>query len=144
MLLARFDFILYHHPRKTMGKSDALSWRADHGTGAEDNQNLTLLTPDLFAIWALEGLEVFGEEKDLIKQIQRGMEMESHEEVVVKAIKEFKKSLVKSVKSSEWSMENGLLWYRGKIYVLNMDLHQRITALCHDSKLLDTLEGGRH
>ena len=33
LLMARFDFLLYHRPRKTMGKLDALSWRADHGTG---------------------------------------------------------------------------------------------------------------
>ena len=30
LLLARFDFLLHHHPRKTMGKLDALSWRVDH------------------------------------------------------------------------------------------------------------------
>ena len=69
LLLARFDFLLHHHPRKTMGKSDALSWRVDHRTGTEDNQNLTLLTPNLFAMRALEGLEVSGEEKDLLRQI---------------------------------------------------------------------------
>ena len=69
MLLARFDFILHHHPGKTMGKSNALSQRADHRTGMKDNQNVTLLTPDLFAIRALEGLEISGEEKDLLKQI---------------------------------------------------------------------------
>ena len=63
------------------------------------------------------------------------MESESHEEVVIKAIKELKKSLVKSVISSEWSMENGLLRYRGKVYVLKMDLRWKIIALCHDSKI---------
>ena len=45
LLLARFDFLLHHHPGKTMGKSDALSQRADHGTGTEDNQNLTFAHP---------------------------------------------------------------------------------------------------
>ena len=94
-----------------MGKSNALSWRADHGTGTKDNQNVTLLTPDLFAIRALEGLEVSGEEKDLLKQIQREMETETHEDLVVKAIKELKKSPAKSMISSEWSMEHGLLRY---------------------------------
>ena len=57
--------------------------------------------------------------------------MESHEEVVVKAIRELKKS----VKSSKWSMEDGLLCYRGKIYILKMDLYWKITALCHDPKI---------
>ena len=141
LLLARFDFLLHHCPGKTMGKSDALSWRADHGTGTEDNQNLTLLTPNLFAIWALEGLEVSGEEKDLLWQIQREMESESHEEVMIKAIKELKQSLVKSVISSEWSMENGLLRYRGKVYVPKTDLCRKIIALCHDSKIAGHCKG---
>ena len=83
----------------------------------------------------MEGLEVSGEEKDLLRQIQHKMESESHEEVVIKAIKELKQSPVKSVISSEWSMENGLLCYRGKVYVPKTDLHQKIVALCHDSKI---------
>ena len=54
-----------------MGKSDALSRRSDHGSGTEDNRDLTLLTPGLFAIRALEGLQVAGEEKDILKEIRR-------------------------------------------------------------------------
>ena len=50
LLLARFDFLLHHRPRKTMGKSDALSQRSDHGSGTDDNWNLTLLTPGLFSV----------------------------------------------------------------------------------------------
>src|SRR6266540_5131917 len=34
LYLSRFDFALHHKPGKTMGKPDALSRRADHGTGA--------------------------------------------------------------------------------------------------------------
>jgi len=41
--LARFDFLLHHRPRCTMGKPDALSRRADHGNGASDNENVVLL-----------------------------------------------------------------------------------------------------
>src|ERR1700761_2989445 len=135
LLLARFDFLLHHRPGKTMGKSDALSRRSDHGSGLDDNQNLTLLTPRLFAVRALEGIQVTGEEKDILKEIRRGMEAENQEEVVVKAVKELKKSSTKSVKSSEWSIENGLLYYRGKIYVPRSELRRWILTLCHDSKL---------
>ena len=92
LLLARFDFLLHHHPGKTMGKSDALSRRSDHSSRAEDNQNLILLTLGVFAARALEGLQVVGEEKDILKEIRRGMETEDQEEVVVKAVKELKKS----------------------------------------------------
>jgi len=41
--LARFDFLLHHRPRCTMGKPDTLSRRADHGNGASDNENVVLL-----------------------------------------------------------------------------------------------------
>ena len=41
--LARFDFLLHHRPRRTMGKPDALSRRADHRNGASDNENIVLL-----------------------------------------------------------------------------------------------------
>ena len=109
-----------------MGKSDALSQRSDHGTGTRDNQDLTLLTPGLFAMRALEGLQVVGEEKDILKEIRHGMDVEDQEEVVVKAVKELKKSPAKSVRTSEWSMENGLLYYRGKIYVPGADLRHQI------------------
>ena len=67
-------------------------------------------------------MQVTGEEKDILKEIQRGMEDEDQEEIVVKAVKELKRSSAKSMKSSEWSMENGLLYYRGKIYVPGSDL----------------------
>src|ERR1700684_2165663 len=109
-----------------MGKLDALSRRSDHGSGAEDNQNLVLLTPGLFSVRALEGLQVAGEEKDILKEIRCGMEAENQEEVVVKAVKELKKSSAKSVKSSEWSLENGLLYYRGNIYVPGCELRRGI------------------
>ena len=104
LLMARFDFILHHQPGKTMGKSDTLSRRSDHGTGMKDNQDLTLLTPGLFATRALEGLQVVGEEKDILKEIRCGMDAEDQEEVVVKTVKELKKSPTKSVRTSEWSM----------------------------------------
>ena len=63
---------------------------------------------------------------------EEDQEEEDQEEVVVKAVKELKKSSAKLVRSSEWSMENGLLYYRGKIYVPGLDLHHRILTLCHD------------
>ena len=69
LLLARFDFLLHHRPGKSMGKPDVLSWRSDHGSGLDDNQDLTLLTPNLCAIRALEGWQVVGEEKDILKEI---------------------------------------------------------------------------
>jgi len=62
LLLAQFDFIMHHHPGKSMGKTDALSRRSDHRTVSEDNDNIVLLTPNFFTVQALEGLKAAGEE----------------------------------------------------------------------------------
>jgi len=72
LYLARFDFLLHHKPGRSMGKPDALSRRADHGTGEGDNSNITLLTPKLFAVRALEGLQVTGLEIDILRDICKG------------------------------------------------------------------------
>jgi len=69
LLLARFNFIMHHRPGKSMGKTDALSHRSDHGTGSEDNDNMVLLTLNFFAVQALEGLEAAGEERGILKDI---------------------------------------------------------------------------
>jgi len=122
LLLARFDFLLHHRPGKTMGKSDALSRRADHGSGSDDNSNMVLLTPDFFAVRTLQGLEVFGEEKDILKEIRRQTEAGDMEDVVVKAVQELRKSSAKSVRSDEWLLNQGILYYRGKVYVSKSDL----------------------
>ena len=52
-----------------MGKSDALSHRSDHGSGVKDNDNMVLLTPNFFAVRALEGLQMVGEERNILKEI---------------------------------------------------------------------------
>jgi Integrase zinc binding domain len=118
-----------------MGKSNALSQRSDHGSGAKDNDNMILLTPDVFAARALEGLQMIGEEQDILKEIRRETEIGDKEKTVVKVIKERAKSSTKSVKLSEWLLEDGILYHRGKIYVSNSDLCHCISALCHDSKI---------
>ena len=50
---------------------DALSCWADYGTGA-DNNNIVLLRPELFVIWALEGLVIQGKEVSILADIQKG------------------------------------------------------------------------
>jgi hypothetical protein len=67
LYLSRFDFTLHHRPGCSMGKPDALSRWADHGSGREDNKDMTLLGPDLFRIHALSGLDIVGEEHNICK-----------------------------------------------------------------------------
>ena len=117
-----------------MGKADALSRRADHGDGSADNQNITLLTPEFFAVRALEGLEVVGEERQLFRDIRKETKSNDLEDVVLKAVKSLKSTRGRSIHSSEWAETDGLLYFRGKIYVPpGSDLRTKIVSLNHDS-----------
>jgi hypothetical protein len=62
LYLSRFDFTLHHKPGRSMGKPDALSRQADHGSGQGDNDNLAPLSPELFRIHALSGVRLEGNE----------------------------------------------------------------------------------
>src|SRR6266568_9326706 len=116
LYLACFDFVLHHKPGKTMGKPDALSRQADHGTGADDNSNIVLLPPKLFAIRALEGLEFAGSEWDILRDIHQGVR-QLEEEPVTKAVQQMRNSSTRSLQSVEWSEHDSLLYYRGHIYI---------------------------
>jgi len=119
-----------------MGITDALSRCSNHGTGLEDNDNMVLLTLNFFAVRALEGLEAAGEEQGILKDIRKGMQDGEKEEPVARAAKELQGSSARSVKSVEWSLTNGLLYFWGKIYVPDTsNLHHQIIMLSHNSRL---------
>jgi len=124
-----------HKPGKSMGKPDALSRRSNHGTGADDNSDVVLLTLKLFAVCALEGLEFTGLEQDILRDIRQGTK-QPKEEPVARAAQELRKSSTRSLRSAEWSEHDSLLYYRGCIYVPNTsNLRRRIVSLCHDTKV---------
>ena len=102
LYLARFDFLLHHKPGKSMGKPDALSRWADHGTGSDDNSNITLLAPKLFVAQALEGLEVAGSELDILRDIRKGVK-QPDEEPITKVVQQLRQSATRSIRSAEWS-----------------------------------------
>ena len=81
-----------------MGKPDTLSRRVDHRDGLNDNSDLTLLTPGFFAVRALEGLELFGEEQELLRDIHKGTREGDHKEAVAKVAKELKATRSRSVR----------------------------------------------
>src|SRR6266540_7284999 len=71
LYLSQFNFLLHHRPGKSMGKPDALSRRANHGTGSDDNSNIDLPLK-LFAIHTVEGLEFIRPERDVLRDIRKG------------------------------------------------------------------------
>jgi hypothetical protein len=108
----------------------------DHGSGSDDNQDITLLTPNFFVVRALEGVQVEGQERELLKLIRRETRDGELEDAVSKAAKAMKSTSAKSIRSSEWSEAEGILYFRGKIYVPpTSDIRWKIVALNHDSRV---------
>jgi hypothetical protein len=101
-----------------MGKPDALSRRADHGSRQGDNNNLTLLDPELFWIHALAGARLEGDERNILREVRHSLRDDVQEESVAKAARELWKDKGRGmVKSAEWSESDGLLMFHGKIQV---------------------------
>ena len=136
LLLAQFDFIMHHRPGKSMGK------RTLCPIGLITDQVWKTMTTwsSLLQIslrsehWKV--LEAAGEERGILKDIQKGTRDGEKEEPVARAARELQGSSACSVKSVEWSLSDGLLYFQGKIYVPDTsDLHCWIITLSHDSRL---------
>jgi len=88
------------------------------------------------AIRALEGVQLEGLEKDILREIRQGNQKGDQKEPVAKAARELQQASSKTVRSAEWSEDEGLLQFRGKIYVpQNPDLRRHVVSLCHDTKI---------
>jgi hypothetical protein len=120
LYLSRFDFTLHHKPGRSMGKPDALSRQADHGPRQGDNDNLTLLALELFRIHALAGVRLEGKERNILREVRRSIKDSMQEESAAEVARELWKDKGRgTIKSTEWSESDGLLMFRGKIYVPN-------------------------
>jgi hypothetical protein len=128
LYLSHFDVTLHHKPGQSMGKPDALSRRANHGSGQVDNDNLTLLAPELFRIHALVGARFQGDEWNILQEVRHSLKDGVQEESIAKVARELRKDKGRgTVKSAEWSESEGLLMFHSKIYVPNdRDLRRRI------------------
>ena len=70
-------------------------------------------------------------EEDILKRVQKAKEMD---EAVVKAVAELKRSPTKRLRSEDWSEEQGLVLFSGKVYVpKDTQLRCEIVQLHHDS-----------
>jgi hypothetical protein len=101
-----------------MGKPDALSRWANHRCRQGDNDNLTLLAPELFWIHVLAGIKPEGDECNMLQEVWHSLKDDVQEESVAKAARELRKDKGRgTVKSAEWSESDVLLMFCGKIYV---------------------------
>jgi len=72
----------------------------------------------------------------MLREIRQGNQRGEQEEPVAKATRELQQASSKTVRSAEWSEEDGILWFRGKIHVpRNSDLRRQVVSLCHDTKV---------
>jgi len=116
-----------------MGKPDALSRRSDHGTSANDNSDVVLLTPKLFAVRALEGSSP-DQNRTSYKTSGRGLS--SQRRNPSPEPRRNYESRPPTPSDPRWSERDSLLYYCGCIYVLDTsDLCRRIVSLCHDTKV---------
>ena len=144
LFLSRFDFTLHHKPRKLSTKPDALSRRPDHfKNDADDNQSRIVLGPEKFKILATKrGQVTVLNERPLIKRIREEQVMEDDIRVAVQQVKKLgPKTLSKGLE--DWNTEEGLLLYKGRIYVPNnKQLRADIVKIHHDG--IATGHPGRH
>jgi hypothetical protein len=118
LYLSRFNFTLHHKLGCSMGKPDALSRRTDHRSGWDDNSNMTMLSPELFWIHVLSGLDIVGEEHDILQDVRHSLCDDDLEESVVKAARELRRDRgCGTMCSAEWSESDSLLMFHRKIYV---------------------------
>ena len=100
-----------------MQAEDPLFRRADYEMGIDlDNMNQVLLKPEFFAINALEVThELPINDKIILKEVKAALLSDEvtkdYKSLLKSGPREFEKSL------QDWNYENGLLLYRGKIYI---------------------------
>lgn len=133
LYLSRFNFTLIHRPGKKSGKPDALSRRADHETGDDDNSDCILLPPDLFNTRATGGMVLEGTDELLMDRIKK---CKNRDESVVKAFRELGK-LQGVLHGAEWAEEEDVVLWNGKIYVpLDPQLRHDILHNHHDTPIV--------
>jgi Integrase zinc binding domain len=72
----------------------------------------------------------------LLRDIRKGIRETEPEDAISKAVKELKATSSRTVRSAEWGLDQGVLYFRGKIYVPEyLDLRRRIVSLCHDTRV---------
>ena len=115
--------------------ADPLSRRPDHKEGVElDNRDQILLKPEYFKISAIEAShDAPIDDEQLLRGIKEQLlddeVTKNYQALLAAGPREFGKEL------QEWNYENGLLLYRGKVYVpksLNDHLRTQIVQMHHD------------
>lgn len=136
LFLSRFNFILVHKPGREMFAPDALSRRPDHLPDEGDNQEVILLPSELFSIGTTDKTSSdLSSDDDLITQIKEYRVFDDEVLTVMESLLAKGPSTV-TKKLPDWETIDGLLLYKGRIYVpKNDELRRQIIKEHHDSKI---------
>src|SRR3981189_3206427 len=98
---------------------------------------MTLLSPELFRVHVLSAIAIVGPERDILRDIRRSLRDDKQEEPVAKAAHKLQRDRGRGmVRSAEWSESEGLMLFRGKVYVPeDRELCRRIVEQHHDTHI---------
>ena len=133
LFLTRFDFEIQHRPGRMGGKPDQLSRRVDHEPTVRDNEGQILLKPEVFKIKAMKrGHKSTLNDHPILKRIRTSNLLDDSVRVALESIQnKAPRKLRKGLE--DWNTEEGLILYKGKIYVPNdTDIRREIVRLHHD------------
>jgi transposase InsO family protein len=122
--LQEYDFTMHHIPGKANNKADILSRRAGHDQGEGDNEDVVVLTPEMFhkALFLTDA-----QDEDILKRIQQSSGQKE-------------KSILGHIinKDPFWlETEEGLIMWKNRIYVpKDSGLREQIIQLHHDPPVI--------
>ena len=150
--LSESNFVITYRPGVKNGKADALSRRTDPALEGGDEPQIWMFKPDQLALFEPTNSRVMG-----ITALKDGDELltryvmsirakerepiELHKKILEAGLKDdqwmsFKRTLLFSKVYDTLSLEDGLVLYKKRIYILDSnDLKLTVTRHCHDTKV---------
>jgi hypothetical protein len=125
-------------PAWDLGKLDVISRRANHGSGQNNNDNMTLLLPELCCVHALSAISLVGPECDILRDIRCSLRDNKQDKPISKATCKLRRDRGQgTVRSAEWLESEGLMMFRGKVYVPeDREFRRRIVKQHHDTHIM--------
>jgi hypothetical protein len=137
LLLADYDFVLIYKPGVENSASDRLSRQSHHKvSNAEDNNDQVILSSKHFYHLAATAFDLSSAKVSTPLLEKRIKDCLDYKSSVAEALKSLKAKEPCRLLNGlfEWEEQNGLVYYKGKLYIPNnKELRSDIVKSCHDS-----------